>query len=57
MDTIEFTKEDIKEYLDNCIVYWRNAKEDYSIYYVDAFQSVRFSLFGELLEGEENARN
>lgn len=59
MDTIEFTKEDVKEYLDNAISYWRGSRENYSTYYVDVYQSVRMSLFGELLseEGEDNARD
>ncbi|GAG30978.1 unnamed protein product [marine sediment metagenome] len=59
MNTVEFTKEDVKEYLDNAISYWRGSRESYSTYYVDAYQSVRMSLFGELLskEGEDNARD
>ncbi|MHA1950298.1 MAG: hypothetical protein ACW99G_14740 [Candidatus Thorarchaeota archaeon] len=59
MDTVEFTKEDVKEYIDNAIAYWRLSRESYGIYYVDAYQSLRMSLFGELLsdEGEEDARH
>lgn len=43
--------EDIKQYLDNCIEFWRNKrdKEDckFAKYYIDAFQSVRISIFGK----------
>lgn len=49
--------EDIKTYLDNCIRFWRRKrdedKREYAIFYVDAFQSVRKSIFGELLPVEE----
>ena len=57
--TVDFTEENVKEYLDDCIAYWRNANKDYSVYYLDAYQSVRISLFGEPLEieGEEYARS
>lgn len=47
MNYINFTKEDVKKYLDDSIKTWREKDEEYSIYYIDAFQSVRFSLFGE----------
>ena len=56
---VEFTEEAIKEYLDKCIIYWRDKKEDTKLseesrkmraYYIDAFQSVRVSIFGELLQ-------
>jgi len=57
--TIPFTKEDIKAYLDSCIELWRGYRNDPSTsdreymkrvapYYIDAFQSVRKTLFGEL---------
>ncbi len=68
-DTIAFNKESIQEYLDNAIRRWRIRKADaikmrgdeanpegetlIAMCYVDAFQSVRTSLFGELLEIEE----
>ncbi len=52
---MEFTQENVKEYLDDAIKKWRKiGKEkdhdfkDIAIYYIDAFQSVRVSLFGEL---------
>jgi hypothetical protein len=54
-DTVVFTEEGIKEYLDNCITHWRGcAPTDMQKHYVDAFQSMRITLFGELLpkEGE-----
>lgn len=57
--TIPFEEEAVKGYLDECILFWRkrvgNVEE--AKYYVDAFQSVRVSLFGELLPGEEACRH
>ncbi|HEC66692.1 MAG TPA: hypothetical protein ENI23_15555 [bacterium] len=61
-DTIDFTKEAIREYLDGCIRYWRDLRDAaespeqaiQATCYVDAFQSVRTSLFGELLPSKEN---
>lgn len=64
MNTIPFTEKDVKEYLDNCIIKWRKRKrkhqnESYrtskelelmAADYIDAYQSVRMSLFGEVLE-------
>lgn len=55
--TLRFKEEDVKEYLDSCIKYWRKRKEEALIHsealvascYIDAFQSVRVSLFEELL--------
>ena len=45
-----------KQYLDDCIRHWRKIEKDKSQdknqiakYYIDAYQSVRMSLFGELL--------
>ena len=52
---VEFTEEGIKEYLDKAIEHWRKcAPTQMQQHYVDAFQSMRVSLFGELLpqEGE-----
>ncbi len=50
---IEFTEEKVKGYLDDCIRYWRNRRDkehdELAVYYIDAFQSVRTSLFGKLL--------
>jgi len=55
--TVPITKKDIKEYLSNCIIYWRAIKEsptninkNIAVYYIDAYQSVYISLFGETLE-------
>jgi len=57
--TIPFEKSTIKEYLDRSIRYWRKKRreDEYDLdteekvadYYIDAFQSVRMTLFGELL--------
>ena len=46
------TPEAIKQYLDDCIKLWREKKEngdETAVYYIDAFQSVRMSIFGEIL--------
>jgi hypothetical protein len=53
--TINFTEEGVKTYLDRTIEHWRKcAPTQMQKHYVDAFQSMRVSLFGELLpkEGE-----
>lgn len=61
-ETIPLEEKEIKQYLDNRIRYWRSQKEKSRALlaakglsksmcscYVDAFQTVRVSLFGELL--------
>ena len=67
MSTLPFTEEDIKAYLDDAIRNWRERKikaddpftpfsgDDKLIAscYIDAFQSVRMSLFGDLLPKED----
>lgn len=48
---IPFTEKDIKAYLDRSISYWYKDKEnEFAEYYIDAFQSVRKTLFGSDLE-------
>lgn len=46
--------DEIKNYLDSCIVYWRKKRDEeccgFAIYYIDAFQAVRHSIFGEILD-------
>jgi len=57
IDTIPFEERAVRAYLDRVIVHWRErrefAKEEetklQAIYYIDAYQSMRISLFGELL--------
>lgn len=52
MATVKFTKEDIKAYLDRNILFWRAKREKrnkMASYYINAYQSVRMSLFDELL--------
>ena len=62
MSTVPFTEEDIMAYLDGAITNWRNTRDTpdplvkfrltertKAIHYIDAFQSVRASLFGETL--------
>lgn len=51
------THDEIKEYLDDAIRHWRKKRDNattdgdkvMAVCYVDAFQSVRVSIFGELL--------
>ena len=50
-DIIKFTKKDVMTYLDRAIDYWRARRKKGSkmaIHYIDAFQCVRVSVFGEL---------
>ncbi len=53
---VKFSKKSIKKYLDQCIKYWRykRNKENDQIaeYYIDAFQSIRNSIYGECLSNE-----
>ena len=54
--TIPFEEDAVKEYLDNNIRYWRKQTPkdpDFAYYYIDAYQSMRQSLFGERLPMEE----
>lgn len=59
-DTVKLTEEDIKQYLDSCITHWRERKKnatvlsdiDMAVHYIDAYQSVRISLFDELFPVE-----
>ena len=47
---VAFNEEAVKAYLDRAIQYWRlNTDKVMATNYVDAYQSVRVSLFGELL--------
>lgn len=52
--TVPFEPEAIKEYLDESIRIWRYKRDNdecnMAVYYIDAFQSIRASLFGELYE-------
>lgn len=52
-ETIEFTTHKVKEYSDRQISFWRKERDEkeseIAKYYIDAYQSVRNSLFGELL--------
>lgn len=54
--TIRFTKQNVKNYIDECILFWRKVRDNendpnsmFAVYYIDAYQSVRVSLFGRLL--------
>lgn len=59
---VPFEQDAVKEYLDKAITNWRKTRDDkdssvsairQANHYVDAFQSMRMSLFGELL-GDPN---
>jgi len=53
---VEFTEKAVQEYLDEAIRLARKQREagrPEAVYYVDAFQSVRISLLGELLPEEK----
>jgi len=56
MNIISFNEKAVKEYLDTRIRYWRKERDEnnceFAVYYIDAFQSVRSSLFGEILKNE-----
>lgn len=55
-ERVEFTEEAVKSYLDVAIRLWRKNKSPVlRAHYVDAFQSVRSSLFGGILpqDGED----
>jgi len=62
-DRVPFTEKDVKLYIDECIKFWRKKRDstrglgmkefkerEVAPFYIDAYQSVRTSLFGELLE-------
>lgn len=53
MATVKFEKEEVKKYLDECITFWRKQRDEGETEkapcYIDAYQSVRMSLFGETL--------
>lgn len=60
-EPIPLEREPILEYLDDAIITWRNRRDDdgleqkdrdIAIYYVDAFQAMRESFFGECLPGK-----
>lgn len=64
MVIVPFVKEDIKDYLDKAIRKWRSRKFKavegeagdlvmMTECYIDAFQSIRMSLFGELLDEDK----
>lgn len=56
--TVLFTPDAVRNYLDDAIRSWREQRDEHEpgtdqhvmgVYYVDAFQSMRVSLFGEML--------
>ncbi len=61
--TVPFTKEAVKKYLDDCIIFSRKIYDSggkeaaMCAYYIDAYQSIRTSLFGETLALEFNGRD
>lgn len=64
-EMVEFTETDVKAYLDKAIVFWRKKRNEapgtpegdklvvMARHYVDAYQSVRVSLFGDTLPVKE----
>lgn len=44
---IEFQKDIVKAYIDEKIEYWRKNRSDYAHHYINAYQNIRMSLFGE----------
>ncbi len=55
MCTIDNTT--VQQYIDKMITHWRKVKDnpkakhnEIAVYYIDAFQSARISLLGELLD-------
>jgi hypothetical protein len=61
--TIKFDTEEVKSYLDGMIRYWRKERDRGSTplamarCYIDAYQSVRVSIFGKTLEKEDEVKN
>lgn len=52
-EVISLDENNVKAYLDKCIEHWRNSDLKEKACYIDAFQSVRMSLFGKLLPLKE----
>ena len=56
---IKLTEDKILKHLDNLIRAWRfvrrnsSGDEGQAIHYIDAYQSMRVSIFGERLEGDD----
>jgi hypothetical protein len=51
-NTVELNERAVKAYLDSCIRHWRLKRllgSKMACHYIDAYQSVRVSLFDELL--------
>jgi hypothetical protein len=62
MDRVEFKEEAVREYLDRAITTWRgirdsetpdSAGQNRAEHYVDAYLSVRVSLFGDVLQDKD----
>lgn len=59
-ETVPFTEKDVKHYLDACIRVWRTKRKNgdrIAVNYIDAYQSVRISLFGSMLPIEKENKN
>lgn len=51
---VEFEEKAVKTYIDDCITFWRKKRDEEGDMekapcYIDAFQSMRMSIFGETL--------
>lgn len=62
-DHLPFEQDAVRDFLDNCIRFWRKKREEATTlgasvtaeHYVDAYQSMRTSMFGETLPADEEA--
>jgi len=53
-------KRTFRDYLDESIQAWRSSKlsgNEHAVYYIDAFQNVRSTVFGETLQEEDEDGN
>lgn len=50
---LRVNEETVRQYLEECIIFWRSRSEHYAIYYVDAFQSLYTAIFRETYPVEE----
>jgi len=51
--TLPFEEDAVRQYLDERIRHWRKQSPEFAFYYIDAYQSIRETLFGEQLPMEE----
>jgi len=59
-NTVPFEKSEIKNYLRQCVLYWRSKDaegDEVAKYYIDAFQSMSMSLFDETVPPNNASTN